>query len=663
MNLGVLVPFLVLIGQHMSGAPAIPPGREPSVQALFGDCCQGETGHWRLGNIEIPSDRIRAHFKRDDGAAVSIELRFRQLGVQRDAETPSFDVFVVRREGLDAPSARAFARALARAIARQDRGDFWGKLSRPGNESHGRPGVLATYLWQGAFLALLALLLLAAIGSRPLRGSEPRLALVELGLLLALALWVRWSLVLAGPANLYSRLPSPWGPDPAFPTFGPGFDGWILLWYRLAGVRESTPFLAGAVAGALTVIPAYLLGWLGAGSRRAGLISATVLAVWPIHALHSTTDDFPSLLGLLLAISAASALLAAKAGSKPLLVAAWLAGGLAATVRPEAALSLAPLGALVLADPNSRRLQRSPLPAAITALILGATLLALLKPVSHATAHLSPWASLHPSQLAKLLGAGGSSLLGPPHSSWLLTALFAAGLPFLWRSMSWRGLLLLLLGLASAVPTLALAGPGFITARYQIPLAAFAAMTIGVGLDSMARFLAPRLGSWSRAALPIAGLALGAALARPLTLPAPEPTFRLEYRFFRRALEQIPAGCLLVRPRWSVDLGLEPPTHLTRLGGVGHAWVDASPDLNPRELCLIFWRPSSCRATGPGAQMPPGWQLPDCHLMESAYVLSPIVEAALPARRGFAERYLDNPVRVGFYRVHSRRLPPLHGAP
>ena len=215
-----------------------------------------------------------------------------------------------------------------------------------------------------------------------------------------------------------------------------------------------------------------------------------------------------------------------------------------------------------------------------------------------------------------------------------------------------------------------------ITQRYQAALLPIAAVWIAAA----AVWIADRLTRHKRAprvSPPIivaAGLAAAMALlVPPLLRPPPEPTFRLEYAFFRRNLARVPRGCRIVRVGFSEaarrqgdhgldppveaarrqgDHGLDPPAELSFLLGLDHEWVPPSATLDTRG-CLAYWRPASCRAADPSidSAVP---AVSDCALIERAYRLDPIAETALPARPGLAERYLDDPITVGFYRLHAR---------
>ncbi|MFH2010039.1 MAG: glycosyltransferase family 39 protein [bacterium] len=684
-----LATTVLLLSQQAGGEPIIRAGREAEIRALFSDCDEEETKGWYVRHLHIPYNRIRATFLSRAGQLLVLELSYRGGSLTAPARTPSFDIRPIERKGLDREAARRFARAVARCVTRNDSGTFWrwapdrkypwsfrglgwrvggGRLnlrrgsSTPRWESfiRGEPdrpwslGERVTVAWAVALWGFLLLIAWAFLRQRPWRGTEGRLALLEASLLTGLALLVRWWIVTPGPANFYTRLTMPFAPRVEFPPYGPGFDGWIQLWYHLLGGNETAVFFAGALAGALTVIPVYVIGWVATERRLAGTLGAIVLALWPVHARLSTTDDSAGLIALLVTCAVALVLAAGRAGSHLYLLAGWLAAGLAATVRPEPALCFAPLALLVLLGPTSRRLQLRPWTALATALLIGLTAVAVYVPVTMATSIFSPWDSLQWQHLRKLLGAEGGSLLGPPRTSLLLTALVVVGLPFAWRALRWRVILLTAIGFVCAVPTTVLNFTDFITARYQLPLVVLSAAIAGMGLAGSAQLVGPRLGRARLVALPVAGMLLAGGIAWGVVRPPPEPTFRLEYWYFSENLSKVPERCSLVRPYWGYDLGLAPPVHLTRLRSTRHLWLRASRKLDPEHACLVYWRPASCRAVGPGQKHRRDFRLPDCALIESSFRLVPIAETRLPARTGLCERYLDDPVRVGFYRLRKK---------
>ncbi len=567
------------------------------------------------------------------------------------------------------PDDPALVDALETALARDEDGDFWKVVSARSDPERidpassqrpspwlsgwlGSPGGMATVGWQLGLLVLVGLLLATGLRRRIWRHPDALRLLAELAGLVALAFVVRWLLLPIGPGNLESHLPDPAHPPTHFEHFGPGPGAWALGWFWLLGADDRVVFFAGALAGSLTVIPVYCLARLTSPYRLAGPLAGLLLALWPIHARLSATDDQWVLIALLLASAVALAVAADRAAAGSLLVGAWLAAALAATTRPEPALALAPLGLLVLLRPTSRRLQLRPLLLAGSALVLALAGLVLYYTISKALRDgFDPSGGLRPEHLFRLLGLDGGSVLGPPRSPWLLTVCFAVGAAAALVARRGRPALWLAAGWLPALPTAVIAQDDFITARYQLALVPMAAATMALGLVWLGGRLARRWPRLTRPALPALAAVPLLAAAWGCLQPPPEPTFRREYRFFRNHIEEIPENCRLLLVRWNVDLGLGPPTHLTRLLATGHGWIAVSDALDPSAACLVYWQPASCRASAPDPVNTAAGLLPDCQLVESRFRLEPLATTELPAITGFCETYRVDPVPVGFYRL------------
>lgn len=633
-------------------------GREGKVKALFAGCGTGAMSGWRVRGISIPYNRIRATLEGPGGAELQLELRRRIDNPAALTQTKSFDVFLVASKGMTPKGAVEVALRAASGVRLRDDGKIWSR-ARARNQassdaSRWRLDALSAWGWPVALLTLLGMLFAGFVKRAPWREREGRVALVELALLMCLALYVRWWVIPPGAANFYSRLlyaePNAIDLDP----YGPGFAGWIRCWFVVRGVSIQTAYLAGAVAGAVTIVPVYLLGWMVARQRLAGVLAGAALAVWPIHALHSSTDGSASLIGLLLATSLALVYGAGRLGSGSLLVAGWLAAGLAATVRLDVATAWIPLGLLVACHAPTWRLQRRLPVALLSALIVVVTVAVIslgLRRLLPAYAESEPLRMAH---LYNLLGANGGSILGPPRSSLWLTAGVLVGLFFVWRASRWRAVGLLGVGVSPALALIFFAGPDFISARYQVSLVVVAAVVVGVGLSSLARLAGGGLGRARPAVLAGAGALLMGAFAWPLVYGPPEPTFRRELRFFRRNLHKVPASCRLVHPRWQSDIGLGVPSHVTILERTGHVWINRSMALQPQRQCLVYWRAAACRAWGPAQRTHRRESMPDCAWIERTYRLEVIAETWLRARPGLSEELLDDPVRVGLYRLRPR---------
>jgi hypothetical protein len=648
---GFLAAALLAVAAPAAAQPSIGAGHEAEVSALFEVLGHGETSGWTVGDIAIRPDRIRAALRLPDGTPAAVELRHPAAAPPGASRTPSFAVVV-------AAGPAAVGPAVARALAPRDDGRFWGPtgvLTTPAtpptpSRRFGQPA------WLVGLAALVLLLAFVTVRRRPWRDPVAWRTLLEIAALVAAAFVVRRVLFPAGPGNFRSHLPDPSSAPAELSPFGPGYESWIRLWFAVAGVDHRAAFLAGALAGALTVAPAYLLGWFGTGRRACGLAAGIALVVLPIHARLSPTDDPASLVGLLAAIALACVVAAERLASPALLAAGWLAAGLAATTRPEAALVLLPLGTLVLVQPVTRRLQRRPVDLLLAAGVLVTVAWLVLTVALPAASVLSSGGGGWPDawSLARLLGVAGGSALGPPHSPLAVGLLALLGLVVAVRVTRGRALLWLAAGILPALPTAALAGPYDVTTRYQAALLPVAAVLLGVG----AVWLGDRaLDRWPR----LRGLLVrgGAVVAVGLPVlaafdPPPEPTFRLEYAFFEEHLVEVPRGCRILRLRLDGDFGLEPPALLSTLRGLGHVWVDAADTPDPDNDCLVWWRPAACSAALPERSGPAA----ACRAVETRYRLEPLAERRLPARPGFVERYTADPVRVGFYVLRRRQTSP-----
>jgi len=644
-----LLPLAVvaLLAELPAQAQPLRPGREGEVEALFAGVGSGETAGWEVGNIAILSDRIRAEVLSTPAGTLTVELRAIAGDTAALGRTRSFEVFVVA----GGEGAADAAGAVARAVAARDGGAFWSSSSfwpTPSfPEGWGNAAGVAELAWLGGLVLLASLVLGVAVRRRFWTTPEARRAALEMLALAAAAFLVRRVLFAAGVANFRSHIPDPSLPPEGLPIYGPGYDAWMRAWFALAGADDSIAFLAGALAGALAVGPVYVLGWFGTGRRAVGLAGAIVLVVLPIHARLSPTDDPASLLALLVASSLACAVVAERLASGTLVVAAWLACGLAATLRPEAALPLLALSALVAVQPTTRHLQLRPAVLAATAVVLLGIAWTLAEVLPKALGLLGRGSAPDASSFLRLFGLHGGSVLLPPHSPFAVGLLVLLGAFVSVRVTHGRSLLWILAGLLPALPTARLAGPNFVTARYQAALLPVAALLAGLAAVWLGELVIER---WPRAR-PLLVRAGPAAAAFVLCLaafaPPPEPTFRLEYRFFERHLADVPRGCRIVRTPFEGDLGLVPPEHLTRLRRRGSEWVEPSPTLDPSAGCLVWWRPAACEAVEPGGRT----AVPVCRAIEERYRLEPLAVATLPARAGFVESYRSSTVRVGFFRL------------
>ncbi len=658
--------ILAIALQMVSGqTPVIETGREAEIETLFsGVGAEAATG-WKVANIAIEHDHIRAELSGPGSEAIFLDFVHTGLNQKPIAKTDSFDVQLTKAEGISPDRAAEIARQVAALVDRQDPGGFWKKVCTDKNHTplartrlelfFSSPVGIVILAWIAGLLGLIALLATETVRRCPWKNAETKRALVEMGLLVGVALFLRWISVDSGPANQVIRLPSPFGPPGEYPELGIGMAAWVIGWTSLLGTNDMVVFFAGALAGAATVVPVYLLGWWTSGRRLGGLASGLAIAVWPVHSWLSPNDDPAVVIALLSTVAVAAVVAAGRLGSAILLVAGWLALVLAATFRPEPALAWLPLGLMILCNPAIRRLQFKPAVLTASVLVIAAGMAAMFQPVVAALGYYSPLGSF--SGLARILGLLGSeSILLPPRTPFVLSCLFLIGLVLSASAGRGRTILWLLVGLLPALPTASLASTDLVTARYQLALVPFAAVFAGVGgmwVADRAALLFKPYRWWIRAGLGtlIVAIALYALHHRPA-----EPTFRREYKFFRENLHKVPAGCRIVYVGpWDADLGMTIPSHLSGWLGFGHHWIEPAADLDPDSECLAYWRPATCRAVHAETLLPDGrYYLPSCYLIESTYRLEPIAEKDLPAITGFSDHYAANPVRVGFYRLRRK---------
>jgi hypothetical protein len=642
-------------------------GLEAEIEALFSAVGSEATTGWNVPDIAIEPDQIRAVLVGPENEVILLD--FVQTGLIQNpiAKTDSFDVLLSKFEGIRPDRAAEIARQVAALVDRQDPGGFWKTVYTISDDSEPPPGKLKLFLsspigiailaWIAALLGLIAVLATETIRRRPWKNADTKRALVEMGLLVGIALFLRWVSVDAGPANQVIRLPSPFGPPGEYPELGIGLAAWVIGWTNLLGPNDIVVFFAGALVGALTVVPVYLLGWWASGRRLGGLASGLAIAVWPVHAWLSPNDDPAVVIALLSVVAVAAVVAAGRVDSAILLVAGWLALVLAATFRPEPAMGWLPLGLTILCTPAIRRLQFKPAVLTASVLVVAAGMAAMYLPVINALGYFSPFDSF--SSLLRMLGLlFTESILLRPKTPIVLTCLFLIGLVLSARTSRGKTVLWLFVGLLPVLPTASLASADLVTARYQLALVPFAAVFAGVGgmwaADRAALLFKP-LRWWIRACcgLLVVAIALYSLYHRPS-----EPTFRREYTFFRENLHKVPSGCRIIHVGpWDADLGMMIPAHLSGWLGLGHRWIEPAADLDPDSGCLAYWRPATCRSIHAETRLSDGqYYLPSCYLIESTYRLEPIAEKDLPAITGFTDRYATNPVRVGFYRL--RRMSP-----
>jgi len=659
----LLVILLSRLASASSNAPAIPvieTGREAEIEELFSEIGKGETSGWSVPDISIPKDRIRAHFVGPQGQKFILDLRYPASNTRAIAKSPSFEFFVVENQNISIERATAIAQESAKQISKKDNGLFWTMKSKrltPVIESRlGRwlstPGGLATIAWMTAFWFLAIFLLIIVIRNKPWQDKTTRRVMIEIIILTTLSLVVRQWLMTPGAGQNVARIPIPSLPPYAYPQFGCGYGGWILSWYLILGVDDSVAFFAGGMAGALTVIPVYLLAWKGFKERWAGLVAAIAITLWPIHARLSATNDEGSLIALLLVSALALIVVAERKKSSALLVCGWLAGCLGATIRPEASLALLPLGLCVLSMPVVRRLQFRISTLLVTAVLGAVTCLAVYTAGTEAmSGGFSPLYCATNLEARGLFDLTERSLLGPPLTPWILTVLLLVGLPLAFFKTRMRALLWCCVSLLPSLPLACFSKPNIITARYHMHSVPIAAVMVGLGASWLAITLMrnwPRVGKWLVSLVTVASLV---PVLTPILNPPDEPTFKLEYNFFRKHITMIPAGCKILLTQWNGDIGLRTQAYLTDLLQLEHIWIEPSIDLDASKECLVYWQAASCRATPLTIQSGDLDILPSCKSIETAYRLEPIATDNLPARPEFTDNYFIDPVPVGFFRL------------
>jgi dolichyl-phosphate-mannose-protein mannosyltransferase len=662
-NTFLLVLLLSRLAFASSNAPAIPvieAGHEAEIEGLFSEIGKGATSGWSVPDISIPRDRIQAHFLGPQGQKFILELRYPSNNTKAIAKSPSFEFFVMENQNISIESAIAIAQESAKEISIKDDGSFW--ISRSEGVSPvikstlGRwfstPGGLATIAWMTALWFLAVFLSIIVIRNKPWQDKTSRRVLIEIIILTTLALVVRQWLMTPGAGQNVARIPIPSLPPYSYPQFGCGYGGWVLSWYMILGVDDSVAFFAGGIAGALTVIPVYLLAWKGFKERWAGFVAATAIALWSVHARLSATNDEGSLIALLLVSALALIVVADSKKSSSLLICGWLAGCLGATVRPEASLALLPLGLIVLGMPAVRRLQfRIPTLLVTTALGVVTCLAVYTAGTEAMSGGFSPLYCATNLEALGLFDLTERSLLGPPLTPWILTVLLLVGLLLAFYKTRLRVLLWCCVTLLPSLPLACFSKPNIITARYHLHSVPIAAVMVGLGASWLAITLIrilPRAGKWLVTFVALASLI---PVLTPILNPPDEPTFKLEYDFFRKNITKIPAGCKVLLNHWDGDIGLRTQAYLTNLLELDHIWIESTNDLDASKECLVYWQAASCRAAPQIIQHGDIDILPSCKSIESVYRLKPIATDNLPARPEFTDYYFIDPVPVGFYRL------------
>ncbi len=637
--------------------PVIEAGREAEIEALFAGVGKGTLSGWKLEDIHIQKNQIIAGFSNDRGGSVELRLAYPINAPGAVARTPAFEFFISSRSKTDERATLSFVQTLAASVSTRAKPTFWRKwIESTTSQANKKPSLLRRWLWsahglstlgwQAGLLALCLLVGIAATRRRCWRSAQGRRALIEMFAVFILALVVRWLLLPAGPGNFYHHLPDPNNPRLDIDFLGPGHGAWVLLWTWILGAGDSVVFFSGALCGAATVMAAYVLVWGSTSRQTWGLFAAVSLALWPVHALLSPTDDAYGLASLLFLAGLALVVQADKWSSPALLLAGWLAGLLAAVTRPDFGLIVLFLGGLVLWLPGTRKMQfRTPWLA--STFLMGATaLIVFLLATENRPSFDLPLGLRNLGAVGCIVGIHPGSVLRPPWTPWALLVLTVAGLPVALRSTRGKAVLWLLAALTTPVIFWDALEGDIISARYQVLMSAVAALFAGTALAWIWGWGTARR---RIAAVAAAGLALVSA-AWHLGSPPPEPTFRLEYKYFRKHIGSVPPQCEIMKLYWSPDLGLHPPHYLSNYLELGHEWVETSLDADVENKCVVYWKPAVCSTVVDDEDHPAN----ECQRIQNAYRLVPISETRLPARSGHVEAYVNEEVTVGFYRLRPR---------
>ncbi|MDX2170648.1 MAG: glycosyltransferase family 39 protein [Deltaproteobacteria bacterium] len=602
----------------------VPPGHEELFADMLGRGATLPDGcAFRAGQIE--RSVVRGVYA-CPGGEVAIELRHPSAAPPGAARTDRFGVVWAR----GAPADGLLAAGVARVTARE-RGFAWLELPPP--EAHGppKPG------WVDGGMAFYALLL-AGVALAALRTRREWLtrAALPVALLTLLALVLR-GIASGGPADIRAVL----GETRA--SRG-GFAAFTELVYALLPPGDESIWAVDRLCGALAVPLLYALVRARFADRLIAIGAAAALAMTPLLVRFAASDTpyiplCAAFLGALVAYD--------RWAERPAVATLALAFGLltaAIELRPDGIWLVVPAALLVLARPLPawRVLFRpSTLLCALAFVALNAV--PVMTSVSgHSgggyTASFvlvgslfgSPWLvpAMTPGWLAALLGLGALAALGHGRAGvlWLVATLVADPIDF---------------------PADAPLGH-YANARYHIPAMYLACGLIGLGSAALVR----RGERWSgrplRAA-PLLAVAIIALAAAPrLDLLWHLWTPQREFAFFRAGLRQLDADCTVVALTDTRDAGFVPFDYL-----VPGRLLDLTPFLaDGHDGCVVYYRGANCYS-GALDLAPPEREIhPACREMERRFQLEPIVEAQLPADPYRDERYVRDPLPVGFYRLH-----------
>ncbi len=527
------------------------------------------------------------------------------------------------------------------------------------------PSPLPLRWLHGVLAALGAALLLAGprlrAAWRALSPAERR----DLPGLLLLAGAARVGLAPQGLSNWdgFDRIVLAWGQgEQVHPMYGDGYAALMTLGWPFAPFHATLVFLANGSLAVASVGLAWAIGRAvapGSSARLAGLVAGAGLALWPVHLRLSVTETMHVSLLAFELLALAAGLGALRLQSKPLAVAAGLAAGFAAHLRPEAML----------------------MPAAVLAIALGARdrrgrlTLGLAAAVALATA-LPRWLEL-PDLVQRSRTAGAARLLEAHTWRQLLTPRWGPlddRVPFPWiglhvrltsplwlgligvgvlraerRTLAWSGAwAVLVLG-----PILGKNWPSTDAMRLQLPGLTPSLVWLALGAVAIVRLprLAPLMGRpWAAvAAMALASLPhLGTVQER--WVPARDHAFAVAH------LPELPDRALVLIPDHALRVDDALGAHAQLLGwrsartgavmGLG-TWLDQHPAWPgpvyalQNHLCTL-----ALPETSPGAA-----RSARCDELVTRCGLETVARASFPAQGDGYLSWREDPVEVRLSRV------------
>jgi len=445
--------------------------------------------------------------------------------------------------------------------------------------------------------------------------------------------------------------------------YGPGNFALQKILYRLFGASDEVLFNANRLFGLFSAVPLYLFARQGLGSRYAGLGAAFLLLTHPTW-LRYASSDLTHPWAFFFFFCALALIVQEELPGPGRIVAAFSLLALAMLGRGE--FMILCVAALPLVGYTRIRALLSRHPRAV---LYGATFCALA--VLPQVIALAAQVNVDPEKLVKLnlrLAArawfwldGLNTYADTRWSPWphiVLTAfgfffllvrrpfaalgLFAAAALFLWNPYVFQDM--------------------FSSTHYQLAALPFYILLGGAGIEGLRRLLAKASLGSRRAAL--AALAVGIFISAVLGYPElleGRFTFMDQYRWLKAERHLVDPNCALVFVRTPGDHDLFNPEQV---------WF-ADPEPLPAAVnlvttplpelvdCLTYIRTPACRVFEEEAELPSDWNLRLCERFEGQMERTPLWEGAIPARRVCTERYIDDPIPVGLYRVERWQGKPL----